>query len=248
MNKKNPKSGKPQMGTKNSKTTSKLNINDPIFTEKEESNINTQQYNLLSQQQANEQLVKQKISEEYTADIFGKALSSAEHYSSRFGKRQIINMQFNYYNLFDSGINKGKEELKKSIIAFLDILQDYYQIDGKCFPSGIKINEVKKYLNILKENCTSIEDQNIFDAFISVINGKRIDFSGFFNTEKAFVNPNLLATKGINVLKSTGRQEKEWEKKVLENGNYDVSLNIGKNWTDNKNFSNLNFGNEENLK
>lgn len=242
----NQRPRKHQMGANNPKPTS--TINDPVFLEKEESNIITQQNNFQAQMQANEKLVKQKISEEYTADIFGKALSSAEHYSSRVGKKKIINMQFNYYNLFDSGINKSDEELKKSIIAFLDILQDYYQMDGQKFPSGIKINEIIKYLTQLKENCINLDDKNIFDAFISIINGKRVDFSGFFNTKNAFVNPNLLATKGINVLKSAGRQEKDWEKKVLKDGNYDVGLNIGKDWTDNKHFSNLNFENEENLK
>ena len=77
----------------------------------------------LMEKQIHKQLVEQKISQEYSADIMGKALSSAEHYSSRFGNKKIKNMQFNYYNLFDSGIKKNKEELKKSIITFLDILQ-----------------------------------------------------------------------------------------------------------------------------
>lgn len=221
------------------------NINTPIFGEREDLKEKDNQNEFQKQKQADEQLVKQKISQEYTADIFGKALSSAEHYSSRFGKKSIKNMQFNYYNLFDSGITKNKEELKKAIIAFLDILQTYYQIDGKCFPSGIKINEVKAYLTSLKANCANPEDQKIYDSFISVINGQWIDFSGFFNTEKAVVDPNVLATKGIQALKSAGRQENSWEKKALDQGNYDVGLKLGKNWTDNQNYSNFNSNYED---
>lgn len=66
-----------------------------------------------------------------------------------------------------------------------------------------------------------MEDQKIFDMFIGVINGKRFDFIEFFNTENASIDPKILTT--------TGRQEKNSEKKVLENGDYDVGLNIGKN-------------------
>lgn len=228
-----------KMGSQNT------NIESPIF--EEDNNSKPQpNYNIQIQGKVEKQLVKQKISQEYTADIFGKALSSSEHYSSRFGKKPIKNMQFNYYNLFDSGINKNKEELKKSIIAFLDILQDYYLIDGKCFPSGIDINQVKNYLMQLKENFDNLEDRNIYDLFISIIDGKRIDLSGFFNTKNAAIDPKVLTTKGIQVLKSTGRQEKQWEEKVLKNGNYDVGFNLGKNWTDNKNYSNMHSNMEQN--
>jgi hypothetical protein len=200
----------------------------------------------LVQKKIHKQSVEQKISQEYSADIMGKALSSAEHYSSRFGNKKIKNMKYNYYNLFDSGIKKDKEELKKSIITFLDILQDYYQMDGNSFPSGIKINEVKVDLNRFKNNFDNKEDQQIYDYFIAILNGQRIDFQEFFNPKNAFIDPNKLANNGIKSLKSAGRQEKNWEKNVLEKGNYDVGLIIGKNWTDNPHFDN--FRNPNNQK
>ena len=37
----------------------------------------------------------EKISQEYTADIMGKALTYAEHYSSRFGKSPLITSNLN---------------------------------------------------------------------------------------------------------------------------------------------------------
>ena len=120
-----------------------------------------------------------------------------------------------------AGVLKAKKELIKVIIAFLDISQDYYSMDGKCFPSGVNINDVQTYLISLKFKCPYLEDQKIFDMFIGVINGKRFDFIEFFNTENASIDPKILTT--------TGRQEKNSEKKVLENGDYDVGLNIGKN-------------------
>lgn len=122
-------------------------------------------------------------------------------------------MQFNYYNLYDSGDTKNKEDLKKAIITFLDILQDYYEMDGKCFPSGININYIQTYLLSLKSNCPNLEDQKIFDMFIWVINGKRFDFSEFFNTQNASINPKILTTKGISVLKSAEGKKKIRKKK-----------------------------------
>ena len=187
---------------------------------------------------ANKQLVKQKISQEYTADVLGKALTYAEHYSSRFGKCPLTNFQFNYYNIYDSGINKDKESLKKGLISLLNVIQSYYEFDGKCFPSGIKISEVKGYLTQLKFNCKE-EDQKIFDAFISILDGKQFDFSSFFNTQNAHVDPNMLTTKGIKVMKGALKQEKKWEKKALEEGDYDVGLQIGKDWKENKNVPDL---------
>jgi hypothetical protein len=98
----------------------------------------------------------------------------------------------------------------------------------------------------LKENFDNLEDRNIYDLFISIIDGKRIDLSGFFNTKNAAIDPKVLTTKGIKVLKSAGRQEKHWEEKVLKYGNYDVGFNLGKNWTDNKNYSNMHYNMEQN--
>lgn len=220
-------------------TNPQQNISEPMFGQTNASNNYNLNNNLLAQKQIDQQLVKQKISQEYTADVLGKALSYAEHYSSRFGKCPLINYQFNFYNIYDSGINKDKESLKKGLISLLNVIQGYYELDGKCFPSGIKIKDVKKYLTDLKLNCKDPEDQKIFDAFISILDGKQYDFSSFFNTQNAHVDPNMLTTKGIKVMKGALKQEKKWEKKALEEGDYDVGLKIGKDWKDNQDVADL---------
>ena len=71
---------------------------------------------LQKQMQINQQLLKQKISQEYTTDMLGRALSKAEFLSSRFGKSNLVNKQFNYYNRFDNGMEKDKDNLTKSFI------------------------------------------------------------------------------------------------------------------------------------
>ena len=195
-------------------TNPQQNISEPMFGQTNASNNYNLNNNLLAQKQIDQQLVKQKISQEYTADIIGKALSQAENYSSRFGIKKIINMQFNYYNLYDSGINKDRESLKKCLISLLNIIQTYYEIDGKCFPSGININNAKNYLVKLKENCKDLEDQRIFDDFISILNGQKCNFSSYFNTQNAHVDPNMLVKQGISVIKSSAKEEKNGKKKL----------------------------------
>jgi hypothetical protein len=220
-------------------TNAPKKISEPMFGEPNVSNSCGENSDLLAEKLMDQQLVKQKISEEYTADIIGKALSQAEHYSSRFGIRNIINMQFNYYNLYDSGINKDRESLKKCLISLLNIIQTYYEIDGKCFPSGININNAKNYLVKLKENCKDLEDQRIFDDFISILNGQKCNFSSYFNTKNAHVDPNMLVKQGISVIKSSAKEEKKWEKKAMEEGDYPVGLQIGKDWKENENVADL---------
>ena len=232
--------GKNKNNNKNMGSHSNPSSIQPAFFDQSSTTNNNINYGgTTTQMLANKQLVKQKISQEYTADVLGKALSYAEHYSSRFGKCPLINYQFNFYNIYDSGINKDKESLKKGLISLLNVIQGYYELDGKCFPSGIKIKDVKKYLTDLKLNCKDPEDQKIFDAFISILDGKQYDFSSFFNTQNAHVDPNMLTTKGIKVMKGALKQEKKWEKKALEEGDYDVGLQIGKDWKQNENVPDL---------
>ena len=224
----------------------------------------------LKQAYVNKTLQKQKLSQEYTTDMLGRAISKAEYLSSRFGKNNLVNKQFNYYNRFDNGINKDKNSLIKSFINALDTLQDYYQMDGpnKTFPSNLKQNDLIKYIENLRNNLIidkndankrkikgsqkndSKEDNNevivnLFNDFIHIIKGDaKINFDGYFNCESATVDPKMLVESGIDAMKFTSKQEAEWIKKFEENGDYDVKMQIGKDWKTNPNISdNMIFGN-----
>lgn len=96
------------------------------------------------------QLIKQKISEEYTNDMLGRAISKAENFSTRFGKNQV-ERQFNYYNRFDNGFIKDKNNLLKSLMNALDTLQDYYEMDGDKKDSPLILIKLKLY-HILKNS------------------------------------------------------------------------------------------------
>ena len=191
-----------------------------------------------AQHQVNKELLKQKVSQEYTNDMLGKALSSAEHLSNRFGKRKNnIEMKFNYYNLFDSGLTKNKENLKKSLMTFLDALQYYYENDPiKTFPSNFSKQDIINYLKMLGSNCYE-EDQTIFKDFITIIKGGHVDFSFYFNKD-AKVDPNVLVTNGISSMKFAGNQEKEWEENAIEKGDYPIKLKMGMDWNSNKHIPN----------
>ena len=195
-------------------------------------------YKSQAQYQIKKNLVKQKISQEYTNDMLGKALSSAEHLSNRFGKeKNKLDMKFNYYNLFDSGLTKSKENLKKSLMTFLDALQYYYETDHtQDFPSNFSKQDIINYLKYLGSNCYE-EDQDIFTDFIRIIKGGKVDFSVYFN-KNAKVDPNVLATNGVSSMKLAARQEKEWEDNVAERGDYPVGLKMGMDWNSNRHIPN----------
>lgn len=223
----------------------------------------------------NKQLLKQKLSQEYTNDMLGRALSKAEYISSRFGKFDLLNKQFNYYNRFDNGINKDKANLVKSFINSLDTLQDYYEIDGKAkiFPSNMKQNDLIKYIENLRDNLNiDVADANkkkvkngqendskedldeiivkLFNDFIHIIKGgSPIIFDDYFNTKIASADPNKLAHSGIDAMKFAAKQEAEWVKKIEEKGDYDINLEIGKDWKSNPNISDhMIFGDIKNFK
>ena len=222
----------------------------------------------LKQQQINKTLQMQKLSQEYTTDMLGRAISKAEYLSSRYGKNNLVNKQFNYYNRFDNGINKEKNDLIKSFINALDTLQDYYEMDGpkKSFPSNIKKDDLIKYIENLKANLildnkdkakekkgpkNESKDDNLliiklFNDFIHIIKGDvKINFSEYFNCESASVDPKMLEESGIDAMKFSSKQEAQWKKKFEENENYDVKIEIGKDWKSNPNISdNMIFGND----
>ena len=148
------------------------NYNEDIdmFIE-EEKNIEKKEF-LQEKILIDKQLIKLKVAEEYTNDMLGRALSKAEFYSSRYGKKNIDNKIFNYYNRFDNGFNKEKENLIKSFINALDTLQDYYEEDGKNkrFPRNFKKEKIIQYIQNLRDNCHDNDiNKKYFDDFIKII-------------------------------------------------------------------------------
>ena len=192
------------------------------------------------------QLIKQKISEEYTNDMLGRAISKAENFSTRFGKNQM-ERQFNYYNRFDNGFLKDKNNLLKSLMNALDTLQDYYEMDGdkKRFPSNFNQTKIISYIEKLKFNCHR-DDQGIFDDFITIIRGGHVNFDNNFNLI-CNADPNVLASSGVSSMKFASRQEKEWKDKAMKYGDYSCKLEINQNWENNHHIpSNLNNYNDYN--
>ena len=233
-NKKNDKTLK-----KDEKNTTDIHNEDCCNECKTKKKINNNNKFQVSQMQINKQLIAQKISEEYTNDMLGRALSKAENFANRFGK-QAIQSYFNYYNRFDNGFVKDKNSLRKSLINALDTLQDYYEMDGKKkkFPINFDQKSIINYISNLGNNCLP-EDQEIFEDFITIIKGdEHIDFDYNFN-KNCKVDPNVLCDNGIQTMKSAARQEKIWKQRVLEQGNYNCELQINKDWKNNAILNNI---------
>jgi len=206
----------------------------------EEEKMNGVENNGLLQEKilVDKQLLKMKVAQEYTNDMLGRALSKVEHYSSRFGKQNIDKKKFNYYNRFDNGFNKEKDNLIKSLINALDTLQDYYEEDGKnkIFPENFKQGNIIIYIKNLRDNCFENDpNRKYFNDFIKIISGKKVNFANLFNTQNAVVDPNILITSGISTMKYVERQEKQWKEKAEKEGDYPITLNVGMDWDNNKN-------------
>ena len=206
----------------------------------EEEKMNGVENNGLLQKKilVDKQLLKMKVAQEYTNDMLGRALSKVEHYSSRYGKQNIDNKKFNYYNRFDNGFNKEKDNLITSLINALDTLQDYYEEDGKnkIFPENFKQGNIIKYIKNLRDNCFENDpNRKYFNDFIKIISGKKVNFANLFNTQNAKVDPNILITSGISTMKYVERQEKQWKEKAEKEGDYPIMLNVGMDWDNNKN-------------
>ena len=214
------------------------NYNDDINMLEENQNNLEKKELIQGQILIDKQLMKLKVAEEYTNDMLGRALSKAEFYSSRYGKKSLDNKMFNYYNRFDNGFNKEKENLIKSFINALDTLQDYYEEDGKNkrFPANFKKEQIIRYIKYLRDNCNDNDiNKKYFDDFIKIINGKKVNFTNFVNSQNAVVDPKILITSGISSMKFVERQEKEWKENFKKNGDYPVELKFGINWENNKN-------------
>jgi hypothetical protein len=201
-------------------------------------NCDDKRIKCLKHKLVDKKLLKQKLDQEYSTDMLGRALSKAEYLSSRFGENKTLNKQFNYYNRFDNGITKDKTNLLKSFINAIDTLQDYYEMDGKerKFPSNFQQSKIIEYVESLRNNLKKEEllAIKLFNDFIHILKGdKKINFDDYFNFKEAFVNPFVLVTSGIDAMKIAAKQEDEWKKKVEEKENYDVELKTGGNWTDN---------------
>ena len=91
-------------------------------------------------------------------------------------------------------------------MSFLDILQYYYETDPiKIFPLNFTKQDIINYIGMLRDNCNE-KDKDIFNDFITIINDGKVDFSNSFNSN-AKVDPNVLTTSGVSLMKFTAKQE-----------------------------------------
>jgi len=109
-------------------------------------------------------------------------------------------------------ISETKESYKNSD----GVQKTSYQrgLDGKNkrFPANFKKEQIIRYIKYLRDNCNDNDiNKKYFDDFIKIINGKKVNFTNFVNSQNAVVDPKILITSGISSMKFVERQEKEWK-------------------------------------
>ena len=113
------------------------------------------------------------------------------------------------------------------------------------YPNDKKLEQTYVKKTLQKQKLSQEYTTDMLNDFIHIIKGDaKINFDGYFNCESATVDPKMLVESGIDAMKFTSKQEAEWIKKFEENGDYDVKMQIGKDWKTNPNISdNMIFGN-----
>ena len=212
------------------------------------------QYNQYNQSQQQSMLDKQKVGQlvdtEYNIDFMGRALSKAEIYAFRFGDQKIIEKyepKFGFYNRFNSGYEREKEELFKSLInavkfveyAFEETEEEYGKI---IFPNNMSEDEVIKYIESLSSCIKDIKEKEIYNDLIKVLKRVKSDLNKYNHLydKNAKMDPKKMMKVYPDINKAIEKKEKNWRKKIENDPNYKPEIIIGQKFEQDPDFKECN--------
>ena len=212
------------------------------------------QYNQYNQSHQQSMLDKQKVEQlvdtEYNIDFMGRALSKAEIYAFRFGDQKIIEKcepKFGFYNRFNSGYEREKEELFKSLInavkfveyAFEETEEEYGKI---IFPNNMSEDEVIKYIESLSSCIKDIKEKEIYNDLIKVLKRVKSDLNKYNHLydKNAKMDPKKMMKVYPDINKAIEKKEKNWRKKIENDPNYKPEIIIGQKFEQDPDFKECN--------
>ena len=208
--------------------------------------------NYYYQQQAllDKQKVEQKVDLEYNIDFMGRALSKAEIYAFRFGdpiKTKNLHPLFGYYNRFNSGYEKNRMELFKSLINAVKFVnygleETESKFNEILFPSNMPLEEVIEYIKNLSECLENDEEKKIYSDLIKVLKRSNSDFNKYNNLydKNAKMDQKAMMEAYPHINKAFGKKEKKWKDNIENNPNYKPGFQFGKNFDDDEEFQEYN--------
>ena len=191
-----------------------------------------------------EQKLKSKQSlvqdQAYTYGVMGNLFSSLECYAHRSNGNCQMPYYFEFYNNFNSGQLKDKEQLLAQIITQIEIFKFSYlifiQSHGEYFfPKSFSQEQIINYLNEWKKYVAP-NDEKYYDAVISIIQTKneKISFVDELNQKvinnggkPGTINPQFLANEGTRIIEYSNQVGAKAIHNLKDNPDYQPDIILG---------------------
>ena len=189
------------------------------------------------------QLNKQSLIQDqaYSYSIMGGLFSSLECYAKRFSNCPI-QYKFQYYNNFDSGTDKTKEELLNQIITQIEIFKYSYLLyikthDKYDFPDNLNEETIVKYLKEWRE-CVDTKDKHYYQGVIDIIQTRNNSIS-FVNEIKEkgegnTIDPRFLVNNAPRIMTFSNQVGSNAIEQFKKNQDYRPQIVLGDQKPNNK--------------
>ena len=176
----------------------------------------------------------------YTYGVMGNLFSSLECYAHRSNGNCQMPYYFEFYNNFNSGQLKDKEQLLDQIITQIEIFKFSYLIFIKShgeyfFPKSFPQEQIINCLNEWKKYVDH-NDRKYYDAVISIIQTKneKISFVDELNQKvinnggkPGTINPQFLANEGTRIIEYSNQVGAKAIHNLKDNPDYQPDIILG---------------------
>ena len=180
------------------------------------------------------------LDQAYTYGVMGNLFSSLECYAHRSNGNCQMPYYFEFYNNFNSGKLKDKEQLLDQIITQIEIFKFSYlifiQSHGEYFfPKSFSQEQIIKYLNEWKKYVAP-NDVKYYDAVIDIIDTKNeeISFVDELNQKvinnggkPGTINPQFLANEGTRIIEYSNQVGAKAIHNLKDNPDYQPDIILG---------------------
>ena len=187
------------------------------------------------------QLNKQSLIQDqaHSHSIMGNLFSSLECYAKRYSNCPI-QYKFQYYNNFDSGTDKTKEELLNQIITQIEIFKYSYLLyikthDKYDFPDNLNEETIVKYL---KEWMKFVDKKDYYQGVIDIIQTRNNSIS-FVNEIKEkgegnTIDPRFLVNNAPRIMTFSNQVGSNAIEQFKKNQDYRPQIVLGDQKPNNK--------------
>ena len=183
------------------------------------------------QQQKQMSKVEQIQDQAYSYEVMGNFFSALEYYAAKC-ITQPPTHQFDYYNNFDCGNKKTKEELRNQIITQLEIFKYsyllYIQKHGEYkFPNSLSKDKV---VSLIKGWVSQVPypDNKYFKAVLDILNQKEVSYVNELRDEGWYSTVDPRAIGYFNkVIAQSQKFGEDVKRQYQNNPDYEPNIQIG---------------------